>query len=159
MRTPSIAPPFSPLQTASTHNCRSIPHHNSAPPLSCTIRLHAHLVVAAIPSFLYNISHTPRQISHALSCSSNGNAAATKETANNADLTSKIRKCSHRCGDLISCYRTTFEIGCHSQIWIYLHKLNQKISGEMNASMPKQALPYYILSYLFTSLATNNKCR
>jgi hypothetical protein len=29
----------------------------------------------------------------------------------------------------------------------------------MNASMPKQALPYYILSYLFTSLATNNKCR
>jgi hypothetical protein len=68
------------------------------------ISFHAHSVAAAIHSFLYNISHTPREISHALPCSSNGKAATTKETANNADLTSKIRKCSHWCGDLISCY-------------------------------------------------------
>jgi len=87
---------FSPqhLQTASTPNCSSIPHHNSAPPLPLLISLHAHSV-AAIHSFLYNISHTPREISHALPCNSNGKAAATKEMTNKTNLTSKIRKCSH----------------------------------------------------------------
>jgi len=39
------------LQTASTHNCSSIPHHNSVSPLPCVINLHSHLVVAAIHSF------------------------------------------------------------------------------------------------------------
>jgi len=96
---------FSPphLQTASTPNCSSIPHHNSAPPLPRLISLHAHSV-AAIHSFLYNISHTPGEISHALPCSNNGKVVATKEMANKANLTSKIRKCSHWRDDLISCY-------------------------------------------------------
>jgi hypothetical protein len=71
------------------------------------ISLHAHSV-AAIHSFLYNISHTPREISHALPCSSNGKASVTKEMANKANLTSKIRKCSHWHGDLISCYSATY---------------------------------------------------
>jgi len=31
-----------------------------------------------------------------------------KETANKANLTSKIRKCSHWCGDLISCYNSNY---------------------------------------------------
>ncbi len=49
------------LQTASAHNCRSIPHHNSAPLLPRVISLHVHSVAAAIHSFMYNISHTPRE--------------------------------------------------------------------------------------------------
>ncbi len=57
-------------------------------------------------SFLYNISHTPKERSpHALPCNSNGEtAAAKKKIANKANLNPKIRKCSHWCGDLISCY-------------------------------------------------------
>jgi hypothetical protein len=49
------------LQIASAHNCSSIPHHNSVPPLPRVISLHVHLIAAAIHSFLYNISHTPRE--------------------------------------------------------------------------------------------------
>jgi hypothetical protein len=49
------------LWTASAHNCSSIPHHNSASPLPRVISLHAHSIAAAIHSFLYNISHTPRE--------------------------------------------------------------------------------------------------
>jgi hypothetical protein len=67
------------LQTTSAHNCSSIPHHNSVPPLPCVISLHVHSVVAAIHSFLYNISHTQREISHAFPCSSNGETATTKK--------------------------------------------------------------------------------
>jgi hypothetical protein len=104
MRTPSIASLFRTFETASTHNCSSIPHHNSAPPLPRVISLHAHSIIVAIHSFLYNISHTQREISHALPCSNNGEATATKEMANQVNLISKIRKCSHWCGDLILCY-------------------------------------------------------
>ncbi len=93
------------LQTASAHNCSSIPHHNSAPPLPRVISLHVHSVAAAIHSFLCNISHTPRERFpmhfHAVVME---RQPPQKEMANKANLTSKIRKCSHWCGDLISCY-------------------------------------------------------
>jgi len=116
LRTSSIAHLFSTskspqppsFQTASAQLCSSIPHDNSAPPPSHMISLHDHLVVAAMHSFLYNISHTPKEISHALPCSSNRETATTKKTANKANLTSKIRKCSHWCGDLISCYTVSY---------------------------------------------------
>jgi hypothetical protein len=81
LRTSSLAQLFSTSQTASNaviptalaHNYSSTPHHNLAPPHSRVINLHAHLVAAAMHSFLYNISHTPRERSpHALPCSSNG---------------------------------------------------------------------------------------
>ncbi len=114
LKTSSPAPLFSTSQTASNaviptasaHNYSSMPHHNSVPPHSRVISLHAHSVAAAMHSFLYNISHTPRERSpHALPCNSNGETAAEKkETTNKTDLNPKIRKCSHWCGDLISCY-------------------------------------------------------
>jgi hypothetical protein len=88
LRTSSLAPLFSTSQTASNaviptasaHNYSSTPHHNLAPPHSHVISLHAHSVAAAMHSFLYNISHTPRERSpHALPCSSNGEIAAEKK--------------------------------------------------------------------------------
>jgi hypothetical protein len=60
--------------TALIHKCSSTP----APSLPSLINLHVHSVAAAIHAFLYNTSHTPRGISHALPCSSNEKAAATK---------------------------------------------------------------------------------
>ncbi len=75
------------------------------PPLPRMISLHAHSVAAAIHSFLYNISHTPRERFpmhfHAVVMEKQ---SPQKEMANKANLTSKIRKCSHWHGDLISCY-------------------------------------------------------
>ncbi len=102
------------VPTASAHNCSSIPHHNFVPPQPRVISLHAHSVAAAMHSFLYNISHTPIERSpHALPCSSNGETAATKkETANKANINPKIRKCSHWCGNLISCYTFSLEVTC-----------------------------------------------
>jgi hypothetical protein len=117
LRTSSLAQLFSTSQTASNaviptasvHNYSSTPHHNSASLHSRVISLHDHSVATAMHSFLYHISHTPRERSpHALPCSSNGETAAEKkETANKANLNPKIRKCPHWCGDLISCYNTT----------------------------------------------------
>ncbi len=87
LKTSSLAQLFSTSQTASNavipiasaHNYSSTPHHNSTPPHSRVISLHAHLIVAAMHSFLYNISHTPRERSpHALPCSSNGEIATKK---------------------------------------------------------------------------------
>ncbi len=87
LRTSSLAQLFNTSQTASNaviptasaHNYISTPHHNSAPLHSRVISLHAHLVAAAMHSFLYNISHTPKERSpHALPCSSNGETAAEK---------------------------------------------------------------------------------
>jgi len=110
------APQPSLFQTASAHNCSSLPHHNSAPPQPHVISLHAHSVAVAIHSFLYNISHTPRERfpmhsrerfpkhSHAVVVE---RQSPQKKTANKANLTSKIRKCSHWCGDLTSCYNIT----------------------------------------------------
>ncbi len=100
------------------------------PPHSRVISLHAHSVAAAMHSFMYNISHTPRKRSpQALPCSSNGKTAAEKkETANKADLNPKIRKCSHWCGDLISCYT------------VILYSLTL----------------WYFLCYLHTSFITNH---
>jgi hypothetical protein len=93
------------LQTASAHNCSSIPHHNSTLPLPRVISLHAHSVAAAIHSFMYNISHTPRERFpmhfHVVVME---RQAPQKEMTNKTNLTSKIRKCSHWRGDLISCY-------------------------------------------------------
>jgi hypothetical protein len=98
------------FQTASAHNCSSLPYHNSVPPQPRVISLHVHSVVVAIHSFLYNISHTPRERfpmhSHAIIMEWH---PPQKETANKANLTSKIRKCSHWCGDLISCYTRVFK--------------------------------------------------
>jgi len=72
------------------------------------ISLHAHSVAAAIPSFLYNISHTPIERFpmhfHAIVME---RQPSQKEMANKANLTSKIRKCSLWRGDLISCYNAT----------------------------------------------------
>jgi len=105
LRTPfhSLSPQH--LQIASAHNCSSIPHHNSASPLPRVISLHAHSITAAIHSFLYNISHTPREKFpmhfHAVVME---RQLPQKEMANKTNLTSKIRKCSHWRGDLISCY-------------------------------------------------------
>ncbi len=117
LKTSSPAPLFSTSQTASNaviptasaHNYSSTPHHNLAPSHSRVISLHAHSVATAMHSFLYNISHTPRERSpHALPCSNNGETAAEKkETTNKADLNPNIRKCSHWCGDLILCYNAT----------------------------------------------------
>jgi hypothetical protein len=114
LRTSSLAPFFSTSQTASnaviptasTHNYSSTLHHNSALSHLRVISLHAHSVAAAMHSFLYNISHTPKERSpHALPCNSNGETAVEKkETTNKTNLNPKIRKCSHWCGDLISCY-------------------------------------------------------
>ncbi len=84
------------LQTASAHNCSSVPHHNSAPLLPRVISLHAHSVAATIHSFMYNISHTPRERFpmhfHVVVME---RQPSQKEMANKANLTSKIRKCSH----------------------------------------------------------------
>jgi len=105
---PTPQPPS--FQTASAHNCSSLPYHNSVPPQPRVISLHVHSVVVAIHSFLYNISHTPRERfpmhSHAIIMEWH---PPQKETANKANLTSKIRKCSHWCGDLISCYTRVFK--------------------------------------------------
>ncbi len=109
LRTPfhSLSPQH--LQTTSAHNCSSIPHHNSAPPLPRVISLHAHSVAAAIHSFLYNISHTPRERFpmhfHVVVME---RQPPQKEMANKTNLTSKIMKCSHSRGDLISCYKWFF---------------------------------------------------
>jgi hypothetical protein len=103
-------PALQPLSfpSASAHNCSFLPHHNSALLQPRVINLHAHSVAVAIHSFLYNISHTPRERfrmhSHAVVME---RQPPQKETANKANLTSKIRKCSHWCGDLISCYKET----------------------------------------------------
>jgi len=105
---PAPQPPS--FQTALAHNCSSLPYHTSALPQPRVISLHAHSVVVAIHSFLYNISHTPRERfpmhSHAVVME---RQPPQKETANKANLTSKIKKCSHWCGDLISCYTCTFD--------------------------------------------------
>jgi len=105
---PAPQPPL--FQTALAHNCSSLPYHTSALPQPRVISLHAHSVVVAIHSFLYNISHTPRERfpmhSHAVVMETQ---PPKKETANKANLTSKIKKCSHWCGDLISCYTCTFD--------------------------------------------------
>ncbi len=65
--------PLLQFQTDSTHKGNSIAH-NSAPPIG----LHAHLVATAIWVSPCSIPHTANQASHALPCSTNGKAAATK---------------------------------------------------------------------------------
>ncbi len=75
---PSILPVLLPrpplqLQTDYAHKGNSIPH-NSAPPIG----LHAHSVATAIWVSLCSIPHTASQASHALPCSINGKAVATK---------------------------------------------------------------------------------
>jgi hypothetical protein len=73
------------------------------------ISLHVHSVVAAIHSFLYNISHIPRERFpmhfHAVVME---RQPPQKEMANKVNLTSKIKKCSHWRGDLILCYKMTY---------------------------------------------------
>jgi len=84
------APQPTSLQTASTDNCSSLPYHNLVPPQPRVISLHAHSVAVAIHSFLYNISHTPRERfpmhSHAVVME---RQPSQKETANKANLTSR----------------------------------------------------------------------
>ncbi len=75
---PSIPPVLLPrpplqLQTDSAHKGNSIPHNSTSP-----IGLHAHSVIAAIWVSLCSILYTASQTSHALPCSINGKATATK---------------------------------------------------------------------------------
>jgi hypothetical protein len=88
LRTSFLAQLFSTSQTASNavipiasvHNYSSTFHHNSAPPHSRVVSLHAHSVATVMHSFLYNILHTPRERSpHALPCSSNGETVVKKK--------------------------------------------------------------------------------
>ncbi len=130
LRTSSLAQLFSTSQTASNviiptasaQNYSSTPHHNSVPPHSRVINLHAHSVAAAMHSFLYNISHTPRERSpmhsHAAVME---RQPQKKETANKANLNPKIRKCSHWCGDLISCYTMTSSSFMLNFLWDHHH--------------------------------------
>jgi len=124
LRTPSIAHLFSTSKPASAHNCNSVPHHNSSPLLPRVISLHAHSVAAVIHSLLYNISHTPRERFpmhfHAVVME---RQPPQKEMANKANLTSKIRKCSHWRGDLILCYIPFFFVtlmNCHLNVYSHI---------------------------------------
>ncbi len=90
------------LQTDSAHKGNSIPH-NSVPPIG----LHAHSVAAAIWVSPCNIPHTASQASHALPCSINGKAAATKANGSRKQkLNFQDQGMFTGYGDLISRYNS-----------------------------------------------------
>jgi hypothetical protein len=92
------------LQTNSAHKGNSIPH-NSAPPIG----LHSHSVAAAIWVSPCSIPHTASQASHALPCSINGKATATKANGSRKQkLNFQDQGMFTGYGDLISHYRGTF---------------------------------------------------